>query len=185
MRRRLDRSSMHASNVRAPYLMFAMIAGVWFMSGRGEATSVSLFDARRSTENADAVVIAHVREATDHQVDGEAWSEGSVEIVEVLKGELPEARLHVWAKQREQPTEEPWEATGTHAAALEEYSHTILRVGGPGILFLGYDPQTKRWLYRFGVRASKATVNAVRSGDSVTMPPPYWISEDQVPSWAR
>lgn len=164
--------------------LFATMVGVWCMSGRGEATSVSYLDAQRSTE-ADAVVIAHVREVTDHQLEGEVWSEGSAEVVEVLKGSLQEKGLRVWAKRVPEPIDDVAMATGTFARLLEEYRLTILRVGGPGLLFLDYDPMTKRWLYRFGIRASQVAVHAVRNGETVIMPPPYWISEDEVPSWAR
>ena len=166
-------------------LVFATMLGTWFMGDDAGATSVSYLDARRATEEADAVVIAHVREVTDHQLEGEVWSEGALEIVEVLKGLPQENGWRIWAKRLAQPTDEPSMATGTFAWILAAHSRTTLRVGGPGLPFLDYDPMTKRWLYRFGVRASKAAVNAVRSGDSVTMPPPYWISEDQVPLWAR
>lgn len=169
-----------------PLPLLITLTGAWLITGHGEATwTWSPNWWTQETEQADVVVVAYVRDVTDRQAEGEAWSEGSVEIVEVLKGEVSEAELQVGAKRVAQPVEEPWMATGQFAQALATYHRTMLKVGGPGILFLKHDPQTKRWLYHFGVKASEAAVNAIRhraSGQTVAMPPPYWISEDHVPS---
>jgi len=154
-----------------------MAVGTWLAGGHGEATSVSHFNARQLTEEADAVIVGQVRNVTDHQEGEVVWNEGTVDVIEVLKGSLEKgSQVSLWQRWVPGPTDDESWATGTFARALREYAHTTLKVGGPGVLFLGYDPQTARWLYRFGVKASQHAINAVRTqvSDFMILPPPYW-----------